>query len=110
MKGTTITSYEEFWPHYLREHSKPLTRNLHYVGTALSLICTSFGLVNRDALYVPLALLSGYGFAWMSHFFVQQNKPATFKYPLWSLVSDMRMFFMFISGRLTPELKKAGVP
>ena len=43
--------------------------------------------------------LIGYGFAWVGHFFFEKNKPATFKYPLWSLMGDWRMFFETVTGK-----------
>ena len=49
-----------------------------------------------------LLLLSpviGYGFAWVGHVFFEKNRPATFKYPLWSLMGDFRLFFETVSGR-----------
>jgi hypothetical protein len=104
-----MRTFGEFRPFYLREHSRPVTRRLHFVGTTLS-ICFLLGAVFQGRpWYVLFALLCGYGFAWVGHFFVEHNKPATFKYPLWSLAADFRMWFCALTGRLGSELSKAGV-
>lgn len=105
---TKITSYADFWPYYLSEHARPQTRMLHYLGTAMTFGFAGVATVAGGWwwLLVPLA---GYGMAWPAHFLVERNRPATFTYPLWSLVSDYRMFFLAISGRLQPHLAAAGV-
>tara|TARA_R100000005_G_scaffold96440_1_gene83360 strand:+ start:11040 stop:11366 length:327 start_codon:yes stop_codon:yes gene_type:complete len=104
-----ITTYAEFWPYYLREHSKAGARQLHYFGTTLALFCLIAAFVLKMPWLVLLALVAGYGPAWVAHFFVEKNRPATFTYPLWSLYSDFRMYFYWLGGKLPEELKKAGV-
>jgi hypothetical protein len=102
-------TYAEFWPFYLREHAKPSTRYLHYVGTALMIGVAVFAVVTQRWWWLAAMPVAGYFFAWVAHFIVERNKPTTFTHPLWSLVSDVRMFFLAITGRLGPHLKSAGV-
>lgn len=100
-------SFIEFWPHYLREHSKPRTRALHYVGTTLVVAIAVFAALTGRWLWLLAAPLAGYGFAWLAHFSVERNRPATFTYPIWSLAADFRMWWLWVTGRLAPELSKA---
>ena len=102
-----IQTYEAFWPYYLREHERPATRALHFVGTTLGVSLGLGAVVSGRGLLVPAALVAAYGFAWVSHFTVEHNRPATFRYPLWSLVSDFRMWGLMATGRLHPHLDEA---
>ncbi len=107
--GHRIQSYREFWPYYLREHAKAETRALHLAGTALATISILALFVSDNPWFLPLALAAGYGPAWGAHFFVEHNRPATFRYPLWSLMSDYRMAWSWACGQLNSELDKAGI-
>ena len=92
-----MKSLEEFYPYYLTEHRDPTNRALHFIGTTIVIIIGLLAIFNANLgllTYVPLA---GYGFAWVGHFFFEKNKPATFKYPLWSLVSDFIMYYHTIT-------------
>lgn len=104
-----FTTYREFWPHYLREHAKPKTRTLHFLGTGVATMALVALAATGEFWLLPVALAAGYGPAWIGHFFVEKNRPATFKHPFWSLVSDYRMAFVWLTGRLDSELTKAGV-
>ena len=103
------TSFAEFWPFYLREHSRPQTRALHYFGTSLVVLLAIAALVTGRLLLFAALPVAGYFFAWIAHFGVEKNRPATFTYPLWSLFADFRMWWLWLTGRLAPELRKAGV-
>jgi hypothetical protein len=103
---TRIETYAEFWDFYVQEHSQPLTRTLHFVGTSLAILLLIW-IGSRGAWnYFPLCFVVGYAFAWISHFFVEHNKPATFKYPLWSFVSDYKMMWLMMTGRMNAEVER----
>ena len=93
------TSFAEFYPYYLQEHSNATCRRLHYVGSLLVLCILAYTLLSQQWLWLLAIPLVGYGFAWVGHFFFEKNRPATFQYPLWSLMGDFRLFFETVTGR-----------
>ena len=95
-----IQSFREFYPYYLSEHSKPRTRNLHYVGTTLFFVLLLTGLWRQQWYYFALLPVVGYGFAWVGHFFFEKNRPATFKYPFYSLLGDWVMYKDILTGKI----------
>ena len=95
--------YRAFWPRYLAEHSKPKTQLLHAIGTGLGLVLLIVAIVTANWWLLPLALATGYAFAWLAHAMVERNTPTTFTHPWWSFISDFRMFALFVTGRLASE-------
>lgn len=90
---------EEFYPYYLTEHQNATCRKLHFVGTGLLFVILIAGLVTGNYVWLISIPFVGYGFAWVGHFFFEKNKPATFKYPFFSLASDFKLFFDLLLGR-----------
>src|SRR4029450_7242667 len=103
MSQERYNSFTEFWPYYLAEHSKPGTRLLHLVGTSLALASVVIFITIGKWWLFPLALIPGYGAAWIAHFFIEKNKRAAFRYPLWSFMGDYKMIFMMLTGRIGDE-------
>jgi hypothetical protein len=94
-----IQTLREFYPYYLSEHQNATSRKLHFIGTGLLfvILIVAIFLGNFSLLFaIPIV---GYGFAWVGHFFFEKNKPATFKYPLYSLASDFMLFFDLLRGK-----------
>jgi hypothetical protein len=105
-----IISFAEFWPHYLRAHSDPRTRALHYFGTSLGIVLLLGFVITQDWRCLVAAPVAGYAFAWFGHVVFEKNRPATFGHPLWSLFGDFYMLFLWLTNRLAPELLRAGTP
>lgn len=99
-----FSSFAEFYPYYLAEHRHPLCRALHYCGSLLVLAVLGYGLITQQWQLLWLLPLIGYGFAWLGHFAFEHNKPATFKYPLYSLAADWVMLKDFLTGQLKHKL------
>ncbi len=92
-------SFREFYPFYLDEHRNAACRRLHVIGSALVLIALGAAVVTRNPWLLMLMPVIGYGFAWVGHFAFEKNRPATFSYPLWSLMGDWAMFAEVVAGR-----------
>jgi hypothetical protein len=102
-----ISSFQEFWPFYVREHSRPGCRWLHFIGSTGGIICLILTLVTGNLWLLLLGFVLGYGFAWTGHAFIQHNRPATFKYPLWSFMADWKMWRLMLLGRMSAEVQRA---
>ena len=105
MNQHQFNSFADFWPHYLAEHSKAATRWLHCIGTIMALVLASALIVVGKWWLFPLALVPGYGFAWAAHYFIERNRPATFRHPLWSFMGDWKMLGLMLTGRMKKPIQ-----
>ncbi len=101
-----IETFEEFWDFYVGEHRQPATRALHFVGTTIATACALGGLLTRRRWLLLVAPVAGYGPAWFSHFFIEKNKPASFKYPAWSLRADYVMWWKIATRQMQAEVDR----
>jgi len=99
-------TFDDFWPYYVREHSKKLTRQFHFVGTSLALACVAGAVFGRKPWLLLAAPVAGYGAAWISHFFIEKNRPATFEHPLWSVQADFVMWGKMLAGTMDAEVER----
>ncbi|MCH8497265.1 MAG: DUF962 domain-containing protein [Marinobacter sp.] len=96
----TFTSFREFYPYYLEEHSDLTCRRLHYIGSLLVIAIALYAIFTLQFVWLWLVPLVGYGFAWVGHFFFEKNRPATFKYPFYSLMGDWVMLKDMLTGKI----------
>ena len=100
MDKNRIQNYREFWPFYLKEHSLWATKLWHAWGLVTAWSIGIIGIIFIGPVFILVGFGLGYAAAWYSHFFIEKNKPASFTYPLWSFISEFRMAFLVLSGRL----------
>lgn len=93
-------SFREFYPFYLGQHANPTCRRLHFVGTSLAVLQWVAALVAAEPWLLLSGLVTGYGCAWVGHFVFEKNRPATFTYPLYSLIGDFAMARDILVGRI----------
>ena len=96
----TYRSFAEFYPFYLSEHANRTSRRLHFIGTSLAVLLLGSAIVAQNGWLIGVALLQGYAFAWVGHFFFEHNRPATFRYPRLSFMGDWRLWWNILTGKL----------
>ncbi len=99
-------TFEEFWPFYVSQHASKTTRSLHFWGTTLAMACVAGALLTKRRSLLLLAPIVGYGPAWVGHFFIEKNRPATFKHPIYSLRADLVMWTKIMNGTMDEEVER----
>ena len=100
MSTERYTSFREFYPFYLGEHTDRRNRRLHFLGSSLGLLCLGMLIGTGEWRWLGFGLLAGYACAWVGHFFFEHNRPATFRYPLYSFLGDWVMYGQMWRGKL----------
>ncbi|MBP2279485.1 hypothetical protein H4W00_000298 [Psychrobacter sp. PL19] len=90
-----------FYDFYLAEHQNMACRRLHFAGSSFGLLGIANSIRTRSPKPLLKGIAAGYACAWVGHFFFEKNKPASFKFPLKSFVSDFRMYGDVLRGNLS---------
>jgi len=106
MSTKRFTRFKDFYPYYLSEHQNTTCRLLHFIGSLLIVLLLVYVVISANYMYLWFIPVIGYGFAWVGHFFYEHNKPATFQYPLYSLMGDWVMFKDILLGRISIRASK----
>ena len=99
--GEHFSSFAEFYPFYLSEHSNLMSRRLHFIGSLGVIGCVAMAIATGNWLWLPAAIACGYGFAWVGHYRFEKNRPATFRHPIYSLMGDWVMFADICRGKIS---------
>ena len=100
MNEERYRSFGDFYPFYLSEHSNKVSRRLHFTGTSIAVALLITAAITQKWWLIAVALVQGYAFAWVGHYFFERNKPATFRYPAFSLMGDWRLWWEILTGKL----------
>lgn len=95
------TSFAQFYPYYLTQHADRVCRRTHFIGSSGALIALALFFVSGNGWWIVAALVSGYGGAWIGHFFYEKNRPASFTQPLYSFRADWVMYWQMLTGKLS---------
>ena len=106
MSEQDFATFDEFWTFYVKEHQKKATRILHFIGTTGAMACVAGGLLTKRRWLLAVAPVVGYAPAWVGHFFIEGNKPASFRYPLWSLRADLVMWSKMVRFQMDEEVER----
>ena len=101
-----IKNYHEFYRFYLTEHQNITNRKCHFIGSSIALYFIAKAIYRRKVKYIAYGVLAGYGCAWIGHFVFEKNRPASFKQPVYSFISDWKMFIDILRGRVSLKSKR----
>ncbi|RSZ55867.1 DUF962 domain-containing protein [Massilia atriviolacea] len=98
---TRHASFAEFYPYYLTQHENLLCRRAHFLGSSSAIAALTQYVASMNPWWIAMALVSGYGGAWIGHFFYEKNRPASFARPVYSFMGDWVMYWQMLTGKLS---------
>jgi hypothetical protein len=101
--------FSRFWCHYLQAHAHAGTRALHYIGTLVGLLSIIVAVFQTNPWIALAGVVAAYLLAWTGHFLIERNRPCVYAHPAWSFKGNLRMFGLWLKGRLDRELQTCGV-
>jgi hypothetical protein len=104
-----FTGYRQFWAFYVGEHRRPATRWLHFAGTTFAIMLVALAIALSQPWLLLACPVAAYGPAWIGHMAVEGNLPATFRYPLRSLIADFHMYGLMWLGRMDAEVDRLSI-
>lgn len=102
-------TFRQFWPLYLKAHSQPKTRAVHYAATVIGFSSALVAALTLQPLYL-LGIAVAYALAIGSHAVIEQNHSMIRVNPVWGALADLRMFWMALTGALQNEIDRCGLP
>ncbi|NIA56005.1 DUF962 domain-containing protein [Massilia sp. TW-1] len=101
MAAVRYDTFARFYPYYLAQHEHRLCRRTHFLGTSSAIAAVAQYIATPNSWWLPLAVVTGYGGAWIGHFVFEKNRPATFDYPWYSFRADWVMYWEMLTGKLS---------
>ncbi len=101
-----VETFEEFWPHYVRLHTRPETQALHAVATLSCVSLLVSAVVFRQPLLAIAAPFADYLIAQTSHRVFEANRTTPWKNQFWHTRAEFRMLRLVLTGRMPREVAR----
>jgi len=77
------------------------------LGVSIAILALFLGIAMLNPVVTILGTAIAYVFSWCVHLFIERNRPSLLEHPVWSFQSDVRMFRLWLTGRLDEEYARA---
>jgi len=101
--------YRDFWVAYLDAHRNPGTRAMHYLATVTGIVGTGLAIWLEFLWFMAGGIGVGVLMAVCSHRLIEHNQPLIRVNPFYGAVSDLRMCWLALTGRLSSEYARLGL-
>lgn len=101
--------YRAFWVAYLDAHRNPATRAMHYLATVTGMAGAVLAIWFELLWFMAGGIGLGVVMAVSSHHLIEHNRPLIRVNPFYGAVSDLRMCWLAVTGRLGSEYARLGL-